>query len=265
MGDRGLGERDDLGRRAVIDVELEDPRVGVTLGEFQDVVIIGASEPIDRLGIVAHRCQVARAGRRDRLDHLDLNGVRILHLVDQNMLEHPTLKSALFGKLADQAGPLQEQIVVVHAVGSALALGVARGGRLDLRLPLHQLRIALGDDLGKRTVHVGTEADHVVHRRRLGSQLTGAGQAGVIHRQPDQVELVLTIEDRKIGLVAQERRRASQQTIADVMERTSPDLGRRMSDQRFHPPKHFPAARRVNVTSMIDSAGTPVAIRYATR
>ena len=43
--------------------------------------------------------------------------------------------------------PLEEQVVVVHAVGRALALGVGRGGRLDLRLPLDQLGVALGDDL----------------------------------------------------------------------------------------------------------------------
>ena len=32
-GDRGLSERDDLGSRTVIDVELEDPRSGMPLGE----------------------------------------------------------------------------------------------------------------------------------------------------------------------------------------------------------------------------------------
>ena len=115
VGDRGPGERDDLGRRAVVDVELEDPRAGMPLGEFEDVVVVGPAEPVDRLGVVADGREIARAGRRDRLDHLDLNGVGVLHLVDQDVTEHPRLGGALVGKLADQPAPLEQQVVVVHA------------------------------------------------------------------------------------------------------------------------------------------------------
>ena len=100
-----LRERDDLGRRAVVDVELEDPGAGMALGKFEDVVVVGPAEPVDRLGVVADGREVARAGGRDRLDHVDLNGVGVLHLVDQDVPKHPRLRGALVGKLADQAGP----------------------------------------------------------------------------------------------------------------------------------------------------------------
>ena len=88
-------------------------------------------------------------------------------------------------------------------VGVELALGVGRGGGLDLRLPLDQLGVALGDDLGEGPVDVGAVADQVVHGGRLGGQLAGAREPGVVHGQADQVELVLAVEDREIGLIAQ--------------------------------------------------------------
>ena len=150
VGDRGLGEGDDLGGRTVIDFELEDPCAGMPLGEPEDIVVVGPAEPVDRLGVVADGREVARAGRRDRLDHLDLNGVGVLHLVDQDVAKHPGLGGPLVGKLADQAGPTGGAGRRSPCeLAAQLALGVGRGGRLDLRLPLDQLGAALGDDLAR--------------------------------------------------------------------------------------------------------------------
>ena len=61
------------------------------LGEFEDIVIICATEPVNRLGVVADRGKVAGPGRRDRLDELDLDGVGVLHLVYQDMAKHSSL------------------------------------------------------------------------------------------------------------------------------------------------------------------------------
>ena len=238
-GDRGPGEGDDLGRRTVVDVELKDPCAGMALGELEDIVVVGPSEPVDRLGVVADGREVARARRRDGLDHRDLNGVGVLHLVDQDVAKHPSLCGSLVGKLADQAAPLEEQVVVVERVGRELALGVGRGGRLDVRLPLDQIGCALGDDLGEGTIHVGAVTDHVVNGRRLGGQLARAGEPGVVHGQADQVELVLAVEDGEIGLIAQQAGRAAEQAIADMVKRAGPDPSRLLADQQFHPPNHL--------------------------
>ena len=138
-GDRGPGESDDLGRRTVVDLELEDPCAGMPLGEFEDIVVVGPAKPVDRLGIIADRREIARARRRDGLDHRDLDGVGVLHLVDQDVAKHPGLGGPLVGKLAYQAAPLEQQVVIVERVGRELAPAYDRGGRLDLRLPLDQI------------------------------------------------------------------------------------------------------------------------------
>ena len=67
------------------------------LGELEDVVVVGAAEPVDRLGVVADGREVARPGGRDRLDQGDLDGVGVLHLVDQDVAEHPALSSRCSG------------------------------------------------------------------------------------------------------------------------------------------------------------------------
>ncbi len=64
------------------------------LAEAKDVVVIGAAKSVNRLGVVAHGRQVAGSRRRHRLDHPDLHGVGVLHLVDQNVPEHPGLELA---------------------------------------------------------------------------------------------------------------------------------------------------------------------------
>ena len=159
VGDRSLGEGDDLGRRTVIDLELEDPGTGMPLGKLEDVVVVGPAEPIDRLGVVADGREIARAGRRDGLDDLDLNGVGVLHLVDQDVAKHPRLGGPLIGKLADQPAPLEQQVVVVHAnwrrsLRRAYAAATASICACHSSSP----GLAFGDDLGERTVDVGAES-----------------------------------------------------------------------------------------------------------
>ena len=129
----------------------------MTLGELEDVVVVRPAEPVDRLGVVADGREVARPGRRERLDQGHLDGVGILHLVDQEVAEQSPLHRALVGELAEQPGPLEEQVVVVHAVGGALALGISGRDRLDLRSPLGQLGVPLGGDLGHGPVDVGAK------------------------------------------------------------------------------------------------------------
>ena len=96
----------------------------MAVGELEDVVVVGASEPVDRLGVVADRREVARAGRRDRLDDLDLERVGVLHLVDEDVAEHPALFLQAVRELVQEPQPLGQQVVVVHAVAGELAAGV---------------------------------------------------------------------------------------------------------------------------------------------
>ncbi len=74
----------------------------------------------------------------------------------------------------------------------------------------------------------------------LRGHLAGPGETGIIHGQPHQVELIFAVEDREIGLIAQDRRGAPEDAIADVMEGPGPDLIPLFADQRFEPADHLP-------------------------
>ncbi len=103
---------------------MEDLRDGVPFGEAEDVVIVRASEPVDRLGIVAHGREISGTRGGDRLDHIDLHGVGILHLIDEDVLEGLAEARSLLGKFAEQSAPLDEQVIVVHAIGRLFATGI---------------------------------------------------------------------------------------------------------------------------------------------
>ena len=65
----------------------------------------------------------------------------------------------------------------------------------------------------------------------LGASLPVPGEPGVVHRQADQVELVLAVEDREIGLIAQQTGRPAEQAIADVVKRAGPDAACLLANQ----------------------------------
>ena len=237
--DRGVGERDDLGGRAVVDRQLEDAGARVALGELEDVVVVGAPEPVDRLRVVADGRQVAGAGAGDRLDQRGLDRVRVLHLVDEDVAEHPPLRGLLIGELFEQPGPLAEQVVVVHAVGGPLAPGVRLRGGFELGRPVGQVRMAIGDQFGQGPLHVEGVADQVQDQRRLRGHLPRPDQPGLFHGQSDEVELVLAVEDREVGAVSQPLGRPAEQAIADVVKRPRPDPRRLGADQGVEPPEHL--------------------------
>ncbi len=164
VGDRGVGEGDDLGRRPVVGLQPEDRRAGVPLGELEDVVVVRPSEPVDRLGVVADGREVPRAFAGEGLDQVGLDGVGVLHLVDQEVPEHPRLRGSLVGELGEEPGPLAEQVVVVHAVGGLLPLRVGQLGGLEVREPLLPVGVALEDDLLERPPDVEREAEGVLDR-----------------------------------------------------------------------------------------------------
>ena len=111
-------------RRAVVLLELHDDGAGEPLRELQDVAHRRRAEPVDRLRVVADDRQVPRrAGRAQPLEDVGLQGVRVLVLVDEHVVEHG---GELVARLlaARERLPEQQEVVVVQDVLRALALGV---------------------------------------------------------------------------------------------------------------------------------------------
>ncbi len=125
--------RQDRGRRPVVPFELDHGGAGEALGELEDVLHGGGPESVDRLGVVADHREVLRAGCRPHpFEDVGLQRVRVLVLVDQDVLEH---RGELWrGRRGGRDRlPEQEKVVVVEDVLVALALGV---GLEDLADPL---------------------------------------------------------------------------------------------------------------------------------
>ena len=124
-------------------------------------------------------------------------------------------------------------------LAARLRLAYASDGGFELGRPVGEVRVAIGDQLGQGPLHVEGEADQVRDQRRLRGHLPRPDQPGLVHGQPDEVELVLAVEDREVRAVSQPLGRPAEQAIADVVERPRPDPRRLGADQGVEPPDHL--------------------------
>ena len=90
-GDRSIRDFQNFRDAAVIHLDLEDPRVRIAFGKFENVLKIRAAPRIDRLGIIAddHHVLVIE---RQRINEISLDFVRILIFIDKNKLKLPPIK-----------------------------------------------------------------------------------------------------------------------------------------------------------------------------
>jgi hypothetical protein len=87
-GDQSIGRIEDRRERAVVPSQHDGPCPRVAIAEGQDVVDRRAPESVDRLVVVAHHGHVAMAVGQGG-DQLGLGTVRVLELVDEDVLETP--------------------------------------------------------------------------------------------------------------------------------------------------------------------------------
>ena len=137
---------DGLGR-AVVALELDHPGVGVVALEVEDVADVGTAPGVDRLVRVADHAEVAVL-LRDLLDELVLHAIRVLVLVDQDVLPAAPVVGEHLRKAIEELRGLQEQVAEVEGVGvdeqplvgvvdlgGALAVDVGGAGRRLRRAP----------------------------------------------------------------------------------------------------------------------------------
>ena len=239
LRDRGIGERDDLGGRPVVGLEPEDGRAGVPLGELEDVVVVRPSKPVDRLGIIADGREVPCSFAGQGFDQVGLHGVGVLHLVDQDVTEHLRLHGPLLGELGQEPGPLAEEVVVIHAVGGFFPGCVGQLGGFELGKPLLPVGMAFEGDFLEGAADVEGEAEGVLDARCLGAHPGGPAHPGVFHRQANQVELILAIEDGEVLAEPENLGRLPQEPVANMVERPGPDLASLRADQGFEPVDHL--------------------------
>ncbi len=115
VGNHLIGGVQDVRRRTVILLQLDNRRIGIILFKIQNVSNIRAAPAINRLVIIAHNAQVMTF-RRQKSHQLILRIVRVLILVHHNVTE--TLPIAFqYRRMVCQKGQrFQQQIVKIQCI-----------------------------------------------------------------------------------------------------------------------------------------------------
>ena len=237
-GDHRVGRLDDRARRAVVLLQLEDHRRGVVLLEGEDVLDLGPAERVDRLRVVAHDAD-PRVELREAPDDDVLRVVRVLVLVDEDVLELLLVAPQHVGVVAQQDVGLQQQVVEVHGavVLAALAVDVVDVAELgNLRLPVFGGVICRGEVGPGR--HQAVFGIGYARGQNIGLVLL-VGKVQLADNRLEQVAAVGRLVDRErlrkadqLGVFAQDARE-------DRVERAHADaaravVGEHLRDARAH-------------------------------
>ena len=159
VGDHRVRRVEDRLRRPVVLLEHDHGAVGKRGFELQDVAHVCPAELVDRLIRVADDADIAMLTRE--LDHeLVLHGVRVLVLVDENVLEPASVMVEHVGVLAEQRCREHQQVVEIHRAGLAQPLLILDVDIGDLAL---EDRTRALTEHGRGDVVVLRHADRRVH------------------------------------------------------------------------------------------------------
>ena len=244
VADHRVGRLHDVLGAAVVLFEFEglDAEVGEVPLEVQDVLDGRAPEGVDRLGVVTHHADVARAlgVHHQLLDDGVLQGVRILELVHQHVLE---LAAVLVGHLSvvlQQFEEAEEQVVKIHRAG---LLAAGHVGGVDLADERHLGGLILRQQFGRLGVELGGD------QAGLGAGdpvLDGVGlvdllvQVHLLHDLVDQAFGVVRVVDREVTRVADVLGLHAQDAGKETMEGARPDVGGLLTHHLADALLHFP-------------------------
>ena len=112
---RRVRDFEDLRHAAVVQLDLENLRVGIALRKSENVLEVRAPPGVDRLGIISHHHHVAMLSR-ERVDEIGLDFVRVLIFIDEDELELSSIKRGDFVMFDQHLQRLLQQIVEIHRV-----------------------------------------------------------------------------------------------------------------------------------------------------
>ena len=131
VADADVGEREELGRGAVVLLKVEGDGFGVADGEVEDVGDVGAAEGVDGLAVVADDHHGAVTCGHE-VDDFALDGVGVLELVDEEVVEAALERLADVVVFAEEAAPEDEEVVEIGDAGLELAALVEGDAVADL-------------------------------------------------------------------------------------------------------------------------------------
>ena len=210
---------EDRRQRAVVALQLDDPAAVPARGEVHDVLELRAAPRVDALEVVAHDHDVAVL-RGEEVRELRLDRVRVLVLVDEDVQEVLLQEFAHAVVLLQQAQPVHEQVVEVHRAEFALLRLVGAANREDERRVEGHLRLVALHDLFEAAPGVRRLARELEQELLLREVLHLLDV--LLDALAHDLLLVVLVEDREAGLVAERRAVLAQEAGAHVVERAAP-------------------------------------------
>ena len=208
VDDRHGGIQDGLGG-AVVLLQQDHLGIGVIFLEAQQVAVIGAAPGVDGLVGVADHEDVAVEGGH-MLEQLVLRQVGILELIHQHVLEAPGVPFTHGLVRLEEHGDPEEQVVEIHAVVGQQQLLVAAVDTLD-----HLVAVGLDGVIVRLDQLVLGVRDGSEHPLRLVALLI---HVQVLQGTLDQADLVIIVEDDKVGIEGQVLSFAAQDAGAGGVE-----------------------------------------------
>ena len=237
-GDGGVGDLEDLGRAAVIGLDLEHPGPGITIRELQDVQEIRPAPGVDALRVVAHHHDVLVA-RGEQVDEVALQLVGVLIFVHEDELKAALVMFAHVGMVLQQLQPQRQQVVEVHAVGGALAGNVTLLQVGDLFGELLEVAELRGHDFFGGPVGVDGERKDFVEHLGLGKMRAFDFDAGVGHAGLDEILGVVAVQNGEVAMITEQIGVRAQHAAADGVEGATPQPERLLADEVGNAPHHF--------------------------
>ena len=146
--------------------------------------------------------------RRQQVNQVALQLVRVLVFIHQDELEAPLVLLADLLMLLHQLEPERQQVVEVHRVRRPLARGITLLDVRNLRRQMLEVVVLLLQHLRNRLVRVDRQRKDVPQHLGLREPRRLHIHFRLRHAGGDQVLGVLAVHDGKVPLVAEQVRRA---------------------------------------------------------
>ena len=161
---RGVCEIEDLRNASVIFLDFENPGVGTDFRKVQNVFKIRAAPRVDALRVVAHDHHIP-VMEREAVDQLGLQPVRVLILIDKDVLELALVALRNLRAGGEKLECFREEIVEIQGVRLALSGLVGDLDFLDLGRERDEVAVFLGQNLRNRGGGVDRIAENIRQHR----------------------------------------------------------------------------------------------------
>ena len=216
VGDQARGGAQDVAGRAVVALQADHPGAGEVLLEAQDVADLGAAPAVDRLVVVADAGEVL-VGLGEQAQPEVLGDVGVLVLVDQQHAEAALVVGEDVGLPGEQGQAVQQEVAEVAGIEGQQALLV--GGVELARAPEGEVaELRFRSVLRRMAAILETLDDREQGARRPAARIELGGLDDLL----DQAQLVVGIEDREVGLEADQLGVAAQEAGAERVEGAEP-------------------------------------------